>query len=281
MKNEIIYRARYSMDHNFLALCHAPDAGLIITYRAYAGMANRFRAHYLAELMGQKIGRNVFPAWIETDHLRSNGFDIFNGLPRRMATLSLPSYCLLGLNHIRTGAYIEIARRNSNRLIVLSFDAQWMQFNASRSLMDANCPVKFPFREDVLSSAYSLVGELRRPYLAVHIRQTDFLSHTNHGKSPAYFEGQIAMRVNERRQDRFKTLLVASDSLVHISAETRAKFEHVVVLTPTLRRRQHGVAKQALTHLLALAAADAFVESPKSSFSEFILALRRGIILSG
>jgi len=265
------------MDRNFLGLCRAPDAGSIVTYRVYAGMCNRFRAHYLAELVAQKIGRSVFPAWIETRLFASDGFDILDGIPSKMAGFSLPNYCLLGLNHIISGAYVEMAQRNVNRLIVLDFDAQWINFNASRSTIDTNFPVKFPIREDVLATARSLIAELSRPCLAVHIRQTDFLEI---GKPMNYFEKRIMELINERQQDRFKTLLIASDDLVDLSTETQGQFEHVFVLTPTFSRWQIGVAKEALTHLLVLAAADAFIGSPKSSFSEFVQALRQGMILT-
>jgi hypothetical protein len=269
---------RYLRDRHFLKLCLDAHAGECVTYRVYAGLGNRLRAHYLSELLARQLGRVVAPVWIETGQLMSNGLDIFPRASSKTRHKIFPYFICLKGKDLCDPAVLNPEHYQS-KLVVLDFDAQWIPFKKSSALMKDVDAVEVCFRKEVFRARDEICARLERPFLAVHIRQTDFVTHTANSKSINYFESLILSRVLHIKKDPFKTLLIASDEEVCVSPDIERKFRSVVTLTPSFSRRERGVAAEALAHLLVLAVADDFIGSPQSSFSEFVCELRAGTIV--
>jgi hypothetical protein len=276
---EANYIRTYVFDERFRALGKPENCGRYLSYFCYAGLANRFRSHFAASLVARELNRLVIPIWIETIHLRSDGRDIFEqewsqfsgGLPHR--------YVGLGASSIMGGGFRSLANQLQN-LIVLNFDVQWLSIAEARSGLGRKDAVEFNFRSELVNLARDLVRSLVRPYLAIHIRQTDFVTNTNNSKPMTYYETEITKAVERVCGGlKFRTLLVASDDHVNISPAVSELFENVVVLLPEKGRRESGVAAEALIHLLSLSAADGFIGTPRSSFSEFAEAIRFGWVV--
>jgi hypothetical protein len=276
---EADYVRAYMLDRRFRGLCRPENHGRYLTYFCYAGLANRFRSHFAASLVARAINRQLVPIWIQTMHLSSDASDVFEqdwsgaqgGFPRR--------YLALGASSILSGGFRSLAE-STKQLAVLNFDVQWLPISETSCALGPTEKVKFLFRPDLVKTASELVASLPRPYLAVHIRQTDFLANKDNYKSMSYYEAEILAAVQARAAaPRYRTLLVASDDRVNISPSISELFENVVILTPEKGRREAGVAGEALVHLLSLGAADGFVGTPRSSFSEFADAMHSGPVV--
>jgi hypothetical protein len=208
-----------------------------------------------------------------TKELASDGRDVFGSVmprgggarrkPHRIAMADLaPATLPAGL------------ATHAGHLIVLDFDAQWVPIAEARRALSNTEPVTVPVCADVIAAADRIAARLVGPALAVHVRQTDFVTHTPFAKPMSHFTNRIAEAIERRVGPPFRTLLVASDDRVVIDAQLAARFERVTTLTPTYSRTQRGVATEALAQLLALARSDEFIGSPHSSFSELVVALR-------
>lgn len=276
---EADYTRAYMFDKRFRALCRPENRGRYLTYFCYAGLANRFRSHFAASLVAREINRQVVPIWIQTLHLRSDATDVFEqdwlgsqgGFPH--------SYVGLGASSIMGGGFRSVAEA-TQQLIVLRFDLQWVPINDVKNVLGPKENVEFQFRPELVKMAKELIGSLSRPYLAVHIRQMDFATHTNNYKPMSYFESEILTAVQRPAGiPKYRTLLVASDDRVSLSPSILQLFEHVVILNPEKGRQEAGVAGEALIHLLSLGMADGFIGTPRSSFSEFAEAMRSGSVV--
>jgi hypothetical protein len=275
---EANYTRAYLFDKRFRALCRPENRGRYLTYFCYAGLANRFRSHFAASLVAREINRQVFPIWIETMHLRSDATDVFEqewsgspgGLPHR--------YVGLGASSIMNGGFRSLAE-GTRQLLVLEFDLQWLPIDDIKNLLGPKENVEFQFRSDLVKTANELIASVSRPYLAVHIRQTDFATNKSNYKPISYYETEILTAVQRPAGiSKYRTLLVASDDRVSISPSILELFENVVILNPEKGRRESGVAGEALIHLLSLGRADGFIGTPRSSFSEFAEAIRSGSV---
>ena len=276
---EADYTRAYMFDKRFRALSRPENHGRYLTYFCYAGLANRFRSHFAASLVAREINRQVFPIWIHTLHLKSDATDVFEqkwtgpqgGFPHR--------YVGLGAASIMSGDFRSLAEA-TQQLIVLKFDLQWLPIDEIKNVLGPKQNVEFQFRSDLIKMAKELIASVSRPYLAVHIRQTDFATNTNNYKPMSYYETEILTAVQRRSGvPKYRTLLVASDDRVNISPSILELFENVVILNPEKGRQEAGVAGEALIHLLSLGVADGFVGTPRSSFSEFAEAMHSGSVI--
>jgi len=276
---EADYTRAYMFDKRFRALCRPENHGRYLTYFCYAGLANRFRSHFAASLVAREINRQVFPIWIQTLHLGSDATDVFEqewsgsqgGLPHR--------YVGLGASSIKSGGFRSLAE-GTQQLIVLKFDLQWLPIDEIRNVLGSKENVEFQFRSELVKMAKELIASVSRPYLAVHIRQTDFATNKDNFKPISYYEAEILAAVEGRAGiPKYRTLLVASDDRVSISPSILELFENVMILNPEKGRRESGVAAEALVHLLSLGTADGFIGTPRSSFSEFAEAMRSGSVV--
>jgi hypothetical protein len=275
---EADYVRAYILDKRFRALGRPENRGRYLTYFCYAGLANRFRSHFAASLVARETNRHVVPIWIQTMHLRSDATDVFEqdwsgsqgGFPHR--------YVGLGASSILSGEFRSLAE-GTQQLVVLKFDVQWLPISQVSNLLGPKQAVEFRFRSDLVNTARELIASLARPYLAVHIRQTDFLTNKSNYKPMSRYETEILTAVKKRSaMPGYRTLLVASDDNVSISPSISALFEKVVMLNPEKGRQEPGVAGEALVHLLSLGKADGFIGTPRSSFSEFAEAIRSGSV---
>jgi hypothetical protein len=278
-KNNVVFRARYLANHKFRNLVSSPKASQAICYYVYAGLGNRLRSHYLAEQLAERMKRKVFPIWIPTSQLASDGSDIFSdhidhGEARGNAIWPV-SHSLVRVSEIELGRFQDIETRSSGKLAVLDFQAQFISFERSRSICGM-VPVTFDFRNNILAESNAIMAGLPRPVLAAHVRQTDFISHTDHARPVSYFEDLILAELE--RGGGYRTLLVVSDDFVVISENVRRRFEKTHCLAPRYLRYEKKVAPEALTHLLSLASSNTFIGSPRSSFSEFVAEIRSGNI---
>jgi hypothetical protein len=276
---EANYTRAYMFDKRFQALCRPENRGRYLTYFCYAGLANRFRSHFAASLVAREINRQVFPIWIDTLHLRSDAADVFEekwsgpqgGFPRR--------YLGLGASSIMSGDFRSMVE-DVQQLIVLKFDLQWVPIDDLGKVLGPKENVEFRFRSNLVKTTKELLASVSRPYLAVHIRQTDFAANKINYKPISYYETEILAAVQRSTgTSKYRTLLVASDDRVSISPSILELFENVVILNPEKGRRESGVAGEALIHLLSLGMADGFIGTPKSSFSEFAEAMRSGPVV--
>jgi hypothetical protein len=278
--NDLVVRLWYRRSGQFRVLCAQPDAGLLISYMAYAGLGNRLRAHNLAARVGELTGRRVASVWMANSHLMSNASDVlelrdvnFNsGSPAKGQS---PRYALIDASDVKSGRFYEIADKNRDRLVVMTSAAQWVSFQRGVELTRRARPAHIPIRSTISAGAAAMVASIPRPYLAVHIRQTDFITHTGQAQDMDYFERLIRSAATHRS---FKTLLIASDDALSVTAPTRSLFEQVIILRPSFSRGEEGAAPEAMEHLLVLMDADEFIPSPHSSFSELVLAQRRGLL---
>jgi hypothetical protein len=278
IKNELLLDARYLLfDPRLRTLAASPDAGGYVTYVTYAGLANRLRAHYLAACIANRLGRRLVPLWMSTKELASDGADVFAASFEANHTLAYARYDRLRIDDHVQRDLAQISAGGKRRLLVVDYDAQWVPLAKATALFARDTPVELPIRAEVVDAANTLVRTFERPILAVHIRQADFLTHTPFARPMSYFEGQIE-RALERRDD-YRTLLVASDDAVQLNARVTSRFRHVGVLTPAFSRSELGVAPEALVHAFAIAAGSDFIDSPQSSFSELIEALRRELVV--
>ena len=275
---EADYARAYLFDKRFRALCRPENRGRYLTYFCYAGLANRFRSHFAASLVASEINRQVFPIWIQTLHLRSDATDVFEQV-RLGSQGGFPhSYVGLGASSIMGGGFRSLAEA-TQQLIVLKFDLQWLPIDDVKNVLGPQKNVEFKFRPDLVKMAKELIASVSPPYLAVHIRQTDFATNKNNYKPMSYYETEILTAVQRRTGiPKYRTLLVASDDRVSISPSILELFEHVVILNPEKGRQEAGVAGEALVHLLSLGMADGFIGTPRSSFSEFAEAIRSGSV---
>ncbi len=266
----------YHRNQQFISLCHSSTAGSTISYLAYAGLGNRLRSHYLASRIGQLTGRKIGIVWMGNPHLMSDGSDLFTEQHSHLHTeLRRCRYALLSMRDIRSGEYRRIAAEQQNRLLVLGTEAQWTPFQEAARLTPEASTVYLDIRNAVHEVADAIIAGLPRPYIGVHIRQTDFVTPIGNAQSLRYFEQQI---VNAASVTSYRTLVIASDDIVYLSKAVESRFEKVVTIRPTLRRDQIGVASEAMSHILVLMQADEFIPSPYSSFSEFVIAEHNGLI---
>jgi hypothetical protein len=276
---EADYTRSYIFDKRFRALSRPENHGRYLTYFCYAGLANRFRSHFAASLVARELNRQVFPIWIPTLHLRSDATDVFEKKWTGSRGGLLHRYVGLGASSIMSGDFRSLAE-GTRQLIVLKFDLQWLPIDEIKNVLGPKQNVEFQFRSDHLKTAKELIASVPRPYLAVHIRQTDFATNTNNYKPMPYYETEILTAVQRRAGiPKYRTLLVASDDRVSISSSISELFENVVILNPEKGRRESGVAAEALVHLLSLGTADGFIGTPRSSFSEFAEAMRSGSVI--
>jgi hypothetical protein len=275
LKNEFLLALRYGHDPRFRRLACSDAAGRYVSYAVSAGLANRLRSHYLASIVARATGRTVFPIWLATKELASDGHDIFpQSLPTRSQTRPFDARLISATKLMQE--LPSVLRDDEDRVLMLNFDAQWQPFEESRNLLGATEPVVVQVDDKIVADARRIVATLGDSYISVHVRQGDFLTHTGFAKPLAYFEEHV--RAARQRSPAAECLLIASDEDVSVSPPIAALFAKTVVLTPTFKRTEHGVAAEALAHLLALAEATEFVPSPMSSFSEFVLALRSRLI---
>ncbi len=183
---EADYIRAYMLDKRFRALCRPENRGRYLTYFCYAGLANRFRSHFAASLIAREINRHVVPIWIQTMHLGSDATDVFEqdwsgsqgGFPYR--------YVGLGASSVMSGEFRSLAKR-TQQLVVLKFDLQWLPISDISNVLGPKEAVEFRFRSDLVNIAKELIASLARPYLAVHIRQTDFLTNKDNYSPYATF----------------------------------------------------------------------------------------------
>jgi hypothetical protein len=226
--------------------------------------------------MAREMGRHVVPIWIPTMHLKSDGKELFGyAEPEQQGGLPC-GYVRLGASSVVNGGFRHSAK-STERLVVLDFDLQWLPISDARNAFERGNRVEFKFQSDLIEGADALIGSLVRPYLAVHIRQTDFVA-TKYGKSISYYQAEILSALQKREGQKFRTLLVSSDDRVDISSSIAGLFENVVMLIAGKRRQEAGVASEALVHLLVLGMADGFIGTPQSSFSEFAEAMHSGSV---
>lgn len=271
LKNAFLYRARFQLDVRLRAI--TGTGRRVVTYATYAGLANRLRAHFIAAAIADLTGRELVPVWLSTKELASDGSDVLANAP------TLEDRRLLRTRPVRMlscadGAHlVKRARMHSSSVLALDFDAQWISIRDARATLGRTAPVSIAVRGAIDDEANQIMSGWRGRTLAVHIRQTDFVSHTPFARSVAEFEAEIS-----RRPTGYSTLLIASDGPVVLSTTTRDRFEHVQVIQPTLARTEPGVAPEAMAHVLALARADDFIGSPMSSFSELVSAIRDAVV---
>ena len=275
---EADYVRAYLLDARFRGLCKPENSARYVTYFCYAGLANRFRSHFAASIVAREMNRQVVPIWLRTMHLESDGSDIFEdnisvapgGIPRGYVGLPASSVIDGGFRSLDKGA---------QKLIVLNLGSQWLPIREVSDALSPASAIEFKFRPELVRQANEFTVSLPRPYLAVHIRQTDFLTNKDNYKPMSYYEAEISAAVQRcESKGRFRTLLVASDDRVSVSPAISSLFENIAVLTPEKGRKQQGVAEEALVHLLSLGRADEFVGTPRSSFSEFADAMIDGTV---
>jgi hypothetical protein len=170
-------------------------------------------------------------------------------------------------------------KQNPRTIVILNSDLQWISIADAQRRFDQRDPITLRFLPEIVATADEIVAAMPPPFISVHIRQTDFVTHTPHARATAYFFEQVTSILKRSDGPRPRSLLISSDDDVVVPQHVTEQFELVRILQPRFSRTEAGAAPEAMSHILTLAAGTDFVPSPMSSFSELVEAIRSGTIV--
>jgi len=269
--NRFRHNLAYNRLPSFRILKTCGEANAYVSYKAYAGLGNRIRAHYTATLLARRLERAVHVAWLPSPHLQSDGSDIFasgSSLPSGPGRIS--RIRTLSLSDLHGRLMRDDLKMLRDSAVVLDYDCQWNPLDSpvNRLLGSGDCTIAV--RQEILDEAAAIAAALPRPVLGMHIRRGDFAMYALSSSDDYYVDAIRAIG----GADAYSSILVATDEDGPLDNRIAAGFQAHRVLVPLVGRDSLGVAPEALAHLLALARTDAFIGTPKSSFSELIEAIR-------
>ena len=273
--------------------CRDREPSTVCAYIGTAGLANRLRGHLAATLLASDAGRKVVPLWIRNEACAVRFEDLFGEMPAasqmRIPPTSTSLLSLLEPNGWRETSVVTSllgeARARIKSISGTCLSVEW-QYLAIENLVVGEPVLLVELRRLALAylsrhgDPFVSFFDAHRdsPLVGVHIRRGDFVRlGLNH--SSAYEYRQAFDNICNQQRLQGARALIATDADHLEMAEIRRAFgtnaEILSLLGPSRSTSESVI--RAFAELLALAKCDAFVPTPKSSFSGVVPALQMAL----
>lgn len=244
----------------------------ILSYKADAGLGNRLRAHFAAQLLALYSGRKVVPAWE-----RSAAFGALHDEIIDFPAECLPydSHAIIPFDGRFYGQVYPTIAESAASLAILAPEWQYIMpehLFRGQSYYASAIRNNFRWQQRIVEEAAPLLGRWRRPVLGIHVRRGDFV--------PTHMNVSIARYVQALKiasaSRQFGSIFIASDGTtdeifeVARCVDVPAFFD----LDGQCREGNTG-SRKAAADLYLLSQADFLVLTPHSSFSEMAAFLGR------
>lgn len=239
-----------------------------IGYVCHAGMANRLRAHIIAEYLADLSGRHLATYWPINKHCGARYTELF--VPRESAIYRQSKYTVIPFND--SASCLTIAAKtiadSAGKFVILDHGWQYAPIEVLRTcisvLRGSPTPILQPIEEVTVALNAEIAG-WPGSMLGIHLRQGDFVRI---GRAiPVQRFGDGARRILNERPD-LRGIFLATDA-----TQTSVLAPLLSLEIPVLRREVEGRASMtgvlsALVDLLLLSHTKTLLLSPGSSFGE-------------
>lgn len=153
-----------------------------VTYLAYRGLANRLRAHILAQDFALRTQRKLVVNWPETPECCAQFDDLFIWQGDR--NIPNQDYCLVRYDRHKDSSSHDLAANLPHRYVILDIDWQFIDREAFESKLgeqlDAARNYLIP-KPDILHEVEKLSLNWLPSTIGVHIRRGDFTTKAKQG----------------------------------------------------------------------------------------------------
>jgi hypothetical protein len=243
-----------------------------MTYVATAGLCNRIRAHLACSELARVNGARVAPVWIQNAHCGADFGDLFNTGP-------MPARNSMG-GRTKVGSFAckGAALYGSDKCHVLDIDWQYQEIHVLERLLGCQDLIRHlpRFRPEVLAGADRLLARLGADGIVVHIRRGDFVTHTGQALTLSHYTEQIRSLV--ALHGKLPVHIISDGSRDELCGLIEG-FDAVLVSSHSDLGRGQASVINAAHEILFAARSRFFIGTPRSSFSEIIMALRNSAVL--
>ncbi len=238
-----------------------------IGYTAFAGLANRMRAHTAALIFSHFSSLPVVPIWQVNKQCGANFLDIFDDTSNNN---------ILGFTKINLVEKSEqkpfLNQLQQDSLNILHYS--WQFFDSFSWIKKQNLKKividKLNFKKEIIDMQNCQLKKSCELSIGVHIRRGDFVTHTSYARPIESYYNSIDKMIQNTMCKNI-TIFISTDDSIEIKNEIKKRYNKYNVIWNnfhTLREQKDSI-KNACADLLDLASCDKLVLTPKSSFGDF------------
>jgi hypothetical protein len=239
-----------------------------VTYLAYRGLANRLRAHILAQDFALRTERKLVVNWPETPECCVQFDDLFvwKGEDRNIAN---KDYCLVRYDRHKHRSSHDLAVNLPHKSVILDINWQFVDRETFETKLgkqlDAARSYLIP-KPDILQEVEQLSLNWSLSTIGVHIRRGDFITTANQGLGLERYSRSICKALEIMGRDT--TIYIASDGTKEEISPLLREFGARVINHPSLPRSSREGVRSALIDMLLLSRTQFLILTPISTFGE-------------
>lgn len=239
-----------------------------VTYLAYRGLANRLRAHILAQDFALRTERKLVVNWPETPECCAKFDNLFvwededRNIPNK-------DYCLVRYDHHKDKSSHDLAVNLPHKSVILDIHWQFVDRRAFETRLgehlDAARSYLIP-KPDILQEVEKLSLNWSVSTIGVHIRRGDFTTKANQGLGLERYSRSIRKALEIMGGDT--TIYLASDGSKEEISPLLKEFGARIINRPSLPRTSREGVRSALIDMLLLSRTQFLILTPISTFGE-------------
>lgn len=246
----------------------ASDFSPLVTYLAYRGLANRLRAHILAQDFALLTGRQLVVNWPSTPECGAQFDDLFvwEGTER---TIPNKDYCLVRYDCHKDWSSHDLAENLPHRSVILDIHWQFIDRQPFETKLGARLDAARSYlipKPDILQEVDQLCLNWSLSTIGVHIRRGDFTTKANQGVALERYTRSIHQALETMGTDT--TIYLASDGSQEEIAPLLTEFGDRIINRPSFSRTSTEGVRSALIDILLLSRTQFLILTPMSTFGE-------------
>jgi hypothetical protein len=237
-----------------------------VSYLVFRGLANRMRAHIIAQDFAIRTKRTLVVRWGKTSECGANFTDLF--VWDGPSSTSIRDVCLVGYDHVTDVSTDKLTSDLSNETVVFDNPWQFISRHAFEARLGANINAARTFlipRPDILNEVNAFACTWPASMLGVHIRRGDFVNVAQGISLTRYI---TAIHESLKTMPSNTEIFIATDAQPEEIGPLTADFLGRIRLRPNMQRDSEAGVKSALVDMLLLSRTNFLVLTPLSSFGE-------------
>jgi hypothetical protein len=239
-----------------------------VTYLAYRGLANRLRAHILAQDFALRTERKLVVNWPETPECCAQFDDLFVW---KSEDRNIPNkdYCLVRYDRHKHRSSHDLTVNLPHKSVILDINWQFVDRETFETKLgeqlDAARSYLIP-KPDILQEVEKLSLNWSLLTIGVHIRRGDFITTANQGLGLERYSRSIRKALEIMGDDA--TIYLASDGSKEEISPLLREFGARIINRPSLPRSSREGVRSALIDMLLLSRTQFLILTPISTFGE-------------
>jgi hypothetical protein len=247
--------------------------GRAVSYLVFRGLANRMRAHIIAQDYAIRSERSLSVYWQENEECGASFTDLFvwNG----PEAISNKDICFIGYDYELDQSTANLVDTIVNETVVLDINWQFInRFAFEKRLLagvDAAREYLIP-RDDILNEVNHFAANWPTSMIGVHIRRGDFVNIADQAIEMERYANAIRESIKTMPADT--GIFIATDAQPQEIATLNEEFTGQIRMRPNLQRDSKLGVRSALIDMLLLSRTNYLVLTPLSTFGEMAAFLK-------